>query len=324
MIFFITFLRAMAACLITNSHYSEVYPISALANGGLLGNVLFFAISGYCLCNANLSFPRWYARRLIRMYPAVWIVIGICFALGTYEFAERSATWWLIFPTYYHFIGSIALLYIPFYFLMRFPVFRERLPLVIAGVALAWICVYLFAYDRSRYHIDTVREPMIRFLFMECMLIGAWFRLNDARFRNNFRAWKPILLVALLGVYFASKVALTKYAALAPYQIGNQIVLVGVVFATFLTCAGLDAKLERTPKPIKSVITLLSTLTLEIYVVQYRALIDWLSPIGRFPLNWLVLSGAILLGAYLLHIVCNRISVACDKLIMAGSEPKRR
>lgn len=46
MIFFITVLRALAACLITNAHYTGIYPIEIIANGGLIGDVLFFAVSG--------------------------------------------------------------------------------------------------------------------------------------------------------------------------------------------------------------------------------------------------------------------------------------
>jgi len=42
MIYFITVLRAVAAILITNSHYGNVYPTRILSNGGLLGDVLFF------------------------------------------------------------------------------------------------------------------------------------------------------------------------------------------------------------------------------------------------------------------------------------------
>lgn len=321
MIFFITFLRALAACLITNSLYFHIYPYKAMACGGLLGNVLFFAISGYCLCNVSkASFPVWYARRLIRMYPAVWIVTGVTFLLGSYEFAKHAWNWWVVYPTYYHFIASIACLYIPFYFLMRFPLTRDRLLWTIAGLIGSWLCVYFLYYDRSYYHIDTVREQLIRFLFMICMLIGAWFRLNDARFRDRYLrksgAGMTTALVVALVLYFGSKFALTKYAALAPYQIGNQLILVLVVILSFIVCAGYDSKLSNLPKPFKSSISFVSMLTLEIYVVQYDALIKAWRHIAPFPLNWVGLTVSILVGAYILHVVCNWISTTCDKFLV--------
>lgn len=51
------------------------------------------------------------------------------------------------------------------------------------AVGVGYLLVYTFAYDKSYYHIDTVREPMIRFLFFESMLLGAWFRQKDDFFR---------------------------------------------------------------------------------------------------------------------------------------------
>ena len=44
MLFFITMLRAIAACLITNSHYTGIYPTDIIANGGLLGDVIFMSV----------------------------------------------------------------------------------------------------------------------------------------------------------------------------------------------------------------------------------------------------------------------------------------
>ena len=51
--YFINCLRALAAVLITNSHYTNVYPISIIANGGLLGDILFFAIKKELLYNSS-------------------------------------------------------------------------------------------------------------------------------------------------------------------------------------------------------------------------------------------------------------------------------
>lgn len=78
LIFFVTVLRALAACIITNSHYTGVYPTDLIANGGLLGDVMFFAVSGFCLANVKESFPKWYVKRLVRILPAVWLITAIC------------------------------------------------------------------------------------------------------------------------------------------------------------------------------------------------------------------------------------------------------
>ena len=82
---FIVILRAIACILITNSHQEEIYPIRILASGGLLGDVIYFAISGYCLYSiAQQSFGRWYFKRLKRVYPPVWITAGTFILNGVY------------------------------------------------------------------------------------------------------------------------------------------------------------------------------------------------------------------------------------------------
>ena len=77
MVFFVTCLRALAACLITNSHYTNIYPVSAIASGGLIGDILFFAVSGYCLYNMKNNFFKWYGKRIWRVYLPVVVITGI-------------------------------------------------------------------------------------------------------------------------------------------------------------------------------------------------------------------------------------------------------
>lgn len=55
---FIHYLRTIATVLITNSHYSHIWPIADLAAGGLIGNILFFAVSGFCLFNIKENFGK--------------------------------------------------------------------------------------------------------------------------------------------------------------------------------------------------------------------------------------------------------------------------
>ena len=180
MILFITFLRALAAILITNAHYVGVYPTDLIANGGLLGDVLFFSVSGYCLYNIDLSFPKWYAKRIIRIYPAVFLITLIYLLFGFYSLEEHNLFWWFVYPTYYHFVTSIMILYIPYYFIIKNKKIignkGEKIPIIILVSLIVQLLFYLLLYDKSYYHIDTVREPMIRFLFFDSMMIGAYFR----------------------------------------------------------------------------------------------------------------------------------------------------
>ena len=193
---FIVVLRALAALIITNSHYNNVYPLEIIANGGLLGDVLFFAISGFCIANVPPNFGRWFQKRFMRIYCPVWIITLIYFGIGVYT----ANTLWegiklFLWPTYYHFVGSIILLYIPFYWICRNGLSQKKYLMVSGGLLLAQVIIYFMVYDTSYYHIDKVREPMIWFLFLQSMLLGAYFRVN-ANKTQKLKTW---------GGYFCSQ-----------------------------------------------------------------------------------------------------------------------
>lgn len=302
MIFFITVLRALAACLITNAHYTGVYPTDIIANGGLVGDVLFFAVSGYCLYNIKVSFPKWYGKRIVRCYLPVLLITALYMALGFYSLSEHSFAWWYIYPTYYHFVASIIILYIPYYIIIKIPQLRKRIPLIMLGVFVVYLVVYIFIYDKSYYHIDTVREPMIRFLFMESMLLGAWFRQNDAKIRNQLKWYLPVILVVTVIMYFASKLLFARVEAISALQIINQVLIFVLLYFILRVFAGLDEKLNRFPKIIKNILGYLAQITLEIYVVQY-VIIEQLRSVFGFPLNWFLLTATILLAATILHYI---------------------
>ena len=318
MIIFITVLRALAALIITNSHYTGIYPTDLIANGGLLGDVIFFAVSGFCLYNIKLGFGKWYLRRIVRVYPAPIIITAVYMLIGLYARPQviKDFLWWFIYPTNYHFVASIVVLYIPFYIVAKVKKLRENIPYIMLGVFIVYLIVYLTIYDRSYYHIDKVREPMIRFLFFEAMLMGGWFREQYNKIKNKVRMADWIMFAVLFVIYFVSKMVFVKYSSLSNYQIINQAVLVVLLYFVMRCFAGIDNKLEAMPKPLKSIFQYLSDITLEIYVVQY-ALIDLIKSLGlKFPVNWLLLTAAILITATLLHIVVKMINKQTDKLFL--------
>ena len=315
MIFFITFLRAVATCLITNAHYTGIYPTDLIANGGLLGDVIFFAVSGYCLYSVKGNFFSWYGKRVWRCYLPVVLITAFYMIIGSYTLGQHSAVWWYVYPTYYHFVASIVVLYIPYFIIMKLDFLKKRIPLIMLAIVVVYTLIYLFAYDKSTYHIDNVREPFIRFLFMECMLLGAYFKQKDEKYRNRFSWWYPAVTFVLLVAYFASKLIFSRKVSLAGLQILNQFIIFALLFFVLKTFAGLDGRLEKFPKFLKKIISFLAGITLEIYVVQY-VLIDKIRALGlMFPLNWATLTAAIIASAFALHVVCDLIIRGVDAII---------
>lgn len=107
------------------------------------------------------------------------------------------------------------------------------------------------------------------------------------------------------SIYFASKMLFVKFTAISKFQIINQLVLLLLLFVLFRCFASIDSKLENLPKPIKTVITFISTITLEIYLVQLPLIhkINFLP----FPANWFFITAVIILLAFLLNKITNPI-----------------
>lgn len=316
MIFYVTVLRALAAMLITNAHYTGVYPIEIIANGGLLGDVIFFAVSGFCLYNIKDDFIKWYKNRVTRIYPAVWIITIIYLVLGFYKLDDMNIVQYMIYPTYYHFVASIIVLYIIYYLIIKCKKTNEHILSVMLGIFILQLIGYIFIYDKSYYHIDTVREPMIRFLFLESMLLGAWFRKTSENNIDKNKLINWIMTIIFFILYFCSKLAFSKNI-LVEYQIINQIILFILLYYILKSFAGINSKLEKLTPKIKNIIKFIADITLEIYLVQYVII-----PIFKnilFPVNWIIITAVIGISAYLLHITTKKI-VNVIKNVIGGNK----
>ena len=305
---FIVVLRALSALIITNSHYNNIYPLEIIANGGLLGDVFFFAISGFCIANVSLNFGRWFQKRFIRIYCPVWIITLIYFGIGVYT----ANTLWegiklFLWPTYYHFVGSIILLYIPFYWICRKGLSQKKYFVVSGGLLFAQVIIYFTVYDTTYYHIDKVREPMIWFLFLQSMLLGAYFRVNANKIQK-IKNGGAFLFISLI-LYFVSKMLFVKYSQYSEYQLLNQIILFGVLFLFFRVFMAFERRFSKMPRKLNWLARFLADHTLEIYLVQYViiAKLDY----GPFPVNWIVVSAAIIISAailrYMSQFILNRM-----------------
>lgn len=308
---FIVLMRAFAAIIITNAHFTDVYPIDLVANGGLLDDVMFFAVSGFCLADTRDNFPLWYLKRFVRVYIPSWVITLIYMLLGAYKLTGiNEGVNFFLWPTHWHFVASIILLYIPLFFVSKYMVMnRKNYWRLALGLFVIQLVIYTTIYDHSYYHIDKVREPMIEFLFFQSMLLGLHYRW---RCNNEDGVQKPLsvklslLVLGLLTVYFASKMLFTKVAYISEYQILNQLALWLLLYFLFQIFMRLESKLKfLEQKNVWKVIKFVSERTLEIYLVQY-VILDHLK-IGPFPLNWILLTTAILLSAIVLRWLSQQI-----------------
>lgn len=302
MFYFINYLRAIATVLITNSHYSNIWPSSSLAVGGLLGNVLFFAASGFCLFNAKENFGKWYGKRALRVLPVMVLFTLFTVLIGQYSLdSGADAVRLFLFPTNYVFLVWLLLLYVPYYLVAHFSQKWEKCTeTVLTAVAVAWLAVYCIFVDKSVYHIDDVSKPFILFLYFSSMLTGRLFKKYMDEFKQ-LKWWNVVLLFVSLVVYFGTKILFSKIAGIAFLQILNQLSILAVLYFLFATFIGLEEKLAKIPAWINNIVKFISSITLQIYIVQFviiRALENLV-----FPLNLLATTVAILAVASVVYFV---------------------
>lgn len=224
--------------------------------------------------------------------------------LGAYILTNLQDVFdFFIWPTHWHFVASIILLYIPLFFVSKYIEMNKRNFLRLTGLILfIQIILYFTVYDYSFYHIDTVREPMIEFLFFQSMLLGLHFRWKAENKSNNYRISlvKIGIVIFFTVLYFMSKMLFVKLPEIAPLQLINPIVLWGLLYVLFELFMSIDSLLIRIEKSfLWKCISFLSNRTLEIYLVQYVIIAQ--CKIGPFPINWIILTSLIILSASILH-----------------------
>ncbi len=317
MYFFINFLRVLATILITNSHYSEIWPIDDLAAGGLLGNILFFASSGFCLFNVKENFGKWYLKRIVKIYPVTVIFTLLTVLIGDYSLnSVNDAVQLFLYPTNYMFLVWLMISYVAFYVIAWLSKkYDKATEFTLAVVVLSWMLTYFLLVDKSIYHIDDVSKPFILFLYFSSMLIGALFKKYADKF-SKAKFVNVLLLFVSLALYFGSKIAFSKIASIAFWQILNQLSILLVLYFIFAVFMGLENQLKKLPTWINKAVKFLSGITLHIYIVQF-VIIRRLEGLV-FPVNFFAATGCILALAcavyYAEYFVKKSVSVSIDKI----------
>ncbi len=304
-------LKVLASICIVNSHFGNVWPIGALATGGLIGDCLFFMASGYCLYGIKDRFPRWYLNRIVRIYPAVWIsiIVGLIirqFMIGSIHDVFSV----LIYPTPFHFVGSIMVCYIVYYLAVKLHrMMNVSLAWMLLALFIIYLLIYILAYDKTYYHIDVVEENFIRFLYLASMLIGALLKgsiIIVAKVKNIHLLLK-IAGVFVFGIlYFMTKLLVSHYESIARFQIINQITILLFVCFVFAVVLSGENTIRAFKNSIIRVIPGIAALTLEIYVLHYY-FIGLFEKI-RFPLNAVLIVVCTLAVSYVVHKVLERLT----------------
>jgi len=164
-------IRALSVLLVVVSHcgFGHVVP-------GGFGVTVFFMLSGYLITtlfideldNSNkIKIPHFYARRAIRLYPAMVITIIVAYFLAYFEFIGGKAT----------IEGAIAQL---FYFANYFQLFFDGNTKTPAGTGIFWSLAveehfyFLYPLIFSAFLCNLDKKRLVIFLSVLMVIMLAW------------------------------------------------------------------------------------------------------------------------------------------------------
>lgn len=303
---FINIVRALATCLITNSHFSPIYTYDIIAKGGALGNSLFFLATGFCLANCNGRFGNWYSKRLLRLYVPLLLVSGFYLCVG--KNIVETVFFSYIFPQNYWFICALVILYPLYYLAVKYP-FRNCKYSYTVVLILLYAIIYMFL-DKSRYMVETVEFFAIRFSYIFSfflMLVGAYLRKHFQEIREKLctkRIRILFMFFVFIILYFGFILLMGRFKELYRIQYFETVlcILTSLSLFLFVMLFENDITDKKTNVLVRS-FGFLGSCTLEIYLVQFP-IINFVSELPFSSILKFIIAVSSILGcAYILKII---------------------
>ncbi len=287
---------ALATLLIVNSHLESFYPRPWLAGDGLLGNYLFFLLSGLRMAASRGiqdGFLSFFKVRILRIYPAVWLAVLCIVLVKGLPVSIQMFVHAFLWPTDFTYVALIMPFYAAYYWMSK----------IEAKVGPARWCVFLalfwvvaVSFNRTPMHAfsDVPQVVHVTDYFIVFML-GVLFQ-RSARARD----WSVSALLFLLSLlaYFGVKLAVMKMSFFSQYWLVH-LLGVSAACSTFLFLG--RSKWTVLQGGAKQLAGFLADHSLEIYVT-HSTLIQILN-LHRmaFPLNVITLCLLTVMCAWLLR-----------------------
>lgn len=295
----IDFVKVIATLLVLNSHMGICYgEYSALATGGGLGDALFFFVSGFTLfLGKKVNFVDWYKRRLGRIYPTVIAVALVsCLIFGNQEnFIQVMSA------ENYWFLQCILICYILMYPIVRYDL---SIKVCLSIFVVIFIIAYFFFYQLDGQLFYGVNNTFRWLVYFCIMLLGGAVCKDAKRIRENKfpLLWMLLCVVAWYAVNYMAN--------------GSWLQLVSVIplagFCIFTYQLGRLPLIEKcfSNRIVGNILYIIGNLCLESYLIQKLIFTDALNHL--FPLNIPIIMFAVLLAAYILHMLSETISQIFD------------
>lgn len=314
-LFFFDFIKFLAALFITNSHFLPLYENvnPAFATFGVHGNALFFFVSGYLVMlgkNKMLSFKGWFFNKIKRIIPATLICMG--FALLFCD--KKMVIDKVIFSDCYWFIKCILIYYAITFFILKYPHITMKgkwwstlnfcfyVSCLIAVVA---------AFSQQPNGLSLFHTKWHYVCFLPIMLWGA---MCQKKYSMPIRVGKfdyALFILSFCGYFIISAFVKNRYDNFYYLQLLNYPLLILFTLYTFKCCNCLAIEKISSNFILKWGIRIVSSLTLEIYLVQFYIITNKYNEL--FPCNLLIVFLIICLFAYILKVITATFLYLCKQ-----------
>jgi len=294
-----TLYGAIAILFVFNSHLEPLYPARWLAGDGLLGNSLFFFLSGWGISTSwrrqQRPFALYLERRVTRIYPTLFAAVLLLEWLP----ARGWATWTgldyverLVYPTEFTYVRVIIPAYVLLYVLLRYVRPTGWLWLGAAAVA-TYVSLYGAGWgqwQRPGMTLGLVPEPFHALYYSVVILFGASFAAGSTWPRYGRRS--VVVALAFTSIYLAFKVWTVLSGSGMYFPVLH--VLCFLCLAPLFSLAGSASRALKAHWAI-ALAAFVGSSTLEIYLVHellLKLLLEFASPEGfvrQFPLGLVAL-----------------------------------
>lgn len=298
-------LKLVAILFITNSHFVPIYKdvCLSLATFGVHGNALFFFVSGYLIVDSFMKkdrpFVDWFLKKIRRLWPAVliWCVVenSIC---------GRPLSWEnIILISDYWFLRTIIVYFAIFYFWSKIIMKKSRYLTVLA--VLVPVCVTLLVAllmpkaEGSIYH-----TTLHYYAHFSVMSMGGIVCMYKDEIQYKSLKVDTFWLIAFFVIYFVI-MSIGKGRTDVWYytQLLGLIPIHAFCYFAFKVCNRKWCNDQLAKTKFMNYVVLLSSLSLEIYIVQFNIITDKLNSV--FPLNLILVFICICMVAYVLKVLVN-------------------
>ncbi|WP_423997256.1 acyltransferase family protein [Maribacter sp. IgM3_T14_3] len=297
----IDFLKFVAAIMITNSHYVPLYEGHniSFATLGVQGNALFFFVSGFFLINIEnkegkyTPFDYWIKKKIVRLWPTLivfYVFVNLIFSveINWYDF---------LFAGDYWFVRCFVISFSIIYFIIKYLKQYTKQILVLSVLITSLIIIFSPKEARSIYH------EFHYIIYFSSMLLG----VNVGLYKKQIKIENLFSDLVLCGTSFLLYFIIMFFGKgkTDNFYYVQLLAVIPLLFFLYYSYKAVSyqwcAKLSN--HKIWSVVFIISSLTYEIYIVQFNIITNVFNK--YYPLNTVIVFGIIIFSAYILRILTN-------------------